>query len=140
MSLPENPSVIPSPQRLVRRFIKDADLSPPLGYPGGPCDVMQRIRQEAPSRAQDALIELVEKGKDLNNQQSALIYDDESDRGWRGSTFKQMVIKPHAQYRMDLRGVSVSDLRLFFRAFQKEWAKRKSQGRLEWQRSVLAHR
>lgn len=125
-------------QRVASRYAAErvADLSPPLGYPGGNCHLMERVREEAPPRAQAELIDKIESGEPLNLQDSGQIYDLEGERGGRGSSFKSMVIKPHAQYRMDQRGITVADLRRYFENFQREWSKRKSQRVNTWGEAV----
>lgn len=125
-------------QRVAARYVagKVADLSPPLGYPGGNCYLMERVREEAPPRVQPELIEKIESGEPLNLQESGQIYDLEGERGARGSSFKSFVLKPHAQYRMDQRGITVADLRQYFMNFQREWSKRKSQNRDTWGKAV----
>jgi hypothetical protein len=106
---------------------KSADLNPSLGFPGGACQVIERIDQEVPNlRLRDKLVDLVEDGTDLSNAQSAQVYKTEDERGPSGTRFKRMLLTPHVQYRMDLRGVNVSDLRLFFKRFQKAWSDARS--------------
>ena len=116
--------------------LQQADLSPPLGYPGGSCHLMERVREDAPAREQEALIEKIEDGDDLNLQDSGKIYDLEGEKGGRGSAFKAVVLKPHAQYRMDQRGITVADLRRYFENFQREWSKRKSQKVDRWDTAI----
>lgn len=103
------------------------DLSPPLGAHGGPCAVIHRIRQEVPDSAQQALIDPIEDGLDLSNTEASKIYDLETEALAVGWPFKRLVITAHAQYRMDLRGVTVDQIRAAFVAFQKEWLKYKDQ-------------
>lgn len=75
-----------------------ADLQPPLGYPGGPCYVVQRILEEVEEpKLQAELIDDIQKGKELSNPAASKVYDLETERGV--GPIKQMVIGPHAQYR-----------------------------------------
>lgn len=87
-----------------------ADLNPPLGRPGGPCYVVQRIDDEVTSPAlKSKLVDKVEDGEDLSNPEAASVYDLEAERT-RGFVTR-LYIGPHTQYRMDLRGVTVRDLK-----------------------------
>lgn len=103
-------------------------MIPPLGYPGGTCHVVRRIRKVLPDgKLEDNLVRHVEVGKDLPNAAANLIYDAEREKGpWK---FK-MNITPHAQYRMDLRGITVPQIRaaidLFFRKVNAERSKGRS--------------
>lgn len=98
--------------------MKKADLSPPLGYPGGPCYVVDRIRDEVrqPALSLD-LSTKVQHGDDITNPEANAIYDLEKERGV--GAVRGILITPHAQYRMDLRGITVGELRLYFTGFQK---------------------
>ncbi len=118
----------PSPIRVAARY---ADLSPPLGYPGGPCHVIQRIREEVRNPdLQEKLVDNVEDGEKLSNPEAAAIYDLESDRG--AGRFKKLRITPHAQYRMDQRGIIVNELRIALKSFQKAWGDDKSRQGFRW--------
>ena len=112
---------------------RQADLTPPLGWQGGPCKVVERIEDNvrAPSLRED-LSEKVERGTKLTNPEAAKVYtvETESVRG----LFKQIKISPHAQYRMDQRGVTVGDLRVFFADFGKQFNDWKSQQAWEYTR------
>jgi hypothetical protein len=118
-------------------FAKHADMYPALGFPGGPCQVMERIKDEVGNpRLQEALVDQVESGRDLSNQQAHKIYDLEAENGPSGTRFKKLYLTAHVQYRMDLRGVNVSDLKLFFKRFQKAWndsRSRKEQLATRWE-------
>ena len=105
---------------------KTADLSPPLGYPGGPCQVVQRIEHEVrnPGLKQD-LIEEVERGGKLSNPDASKIYDVEAEVG--SGLIKRLMISAHGQYRMDLRGVTVPEVRLALKGFSKIMGDWKSQ-------------
>ena len=118
------------PSSLALRYaqLKEADLYPSLGYPGGPCQVIERIDLEVKNpKLREKLVDEVEVGNSLSNAAANKIYDLESENGPAGTKFKKFFITPHAQYRMDLRGVNVSDLRLFFKRFQKAWSDSRSQ-------------
>ena len=117
--------------------IKQADLTPPLGWMGGRCKVVDRIEDKVrtPGMRND-LAEKVEHGVKLTNPEAAVIYKLETERG--AGNFKQLRITPHAQYRMDQRGVTVSDLRVFFTDLTKKINDWKSRGDPQYNRIVQA--
>ena len=103
---------------------KHADLSPPLGFPGGPCHVVDRIEEEVKSpRLRDELSEKVERGESLSNPEARKVYDVESERG--GGLFKKMDLTGHVQYRMDQRSVTVTEIRLSLANFSNEFLRGK---------------
>lgn len=111
--------------RVAARFQR-ADLAPPLGYPGGPCYVVQRINEEVQNpRLKDQLIDKAEHGQKITNPEAAKIYDLEAERG--EGLIKRLLIGPHAQYRMDLRQVTVPQVRVALRDFSKMLNDLKSQ-------------
>jgi hypothetical protein len=80
--------------------------------------VIERINEEVRGqRERERLIGLVEDGEKLSNRDSAIIYDRESEGRAKGSPFKQVLLTPHAQYRMDLRGITVQEIKLGLRNF-----------------------
>lgn len=101
---------------------KLADLNPPLGHPGGTCKVVERIVDEVSNqRLEDSLVNQVQKGKSLSNPAARHVYDPERDKGaWK----YKLLLTPHAQYRMDLRGITVPEIRAaldnFFRTMNAE--------------------
>lgn len=110
----------PSIQRIAYRYLS-GDLNPPLGRSDSPCDVLHRINDEVGNpRQKDRLVRLVENGEDLSNPQAHIVYDDITEKGIGKLKFKDIDITAHAQYRMDLRGVSVQELRSALYAFQKK--------------------
>ena len=115
-------------------ILRKADLSPPLGYPGGSCHLIDRIQDNVknPGKKED-LIQKVEVGDKINNQEANLIYDYELDRGARNTRFQAVVMTPHAQYRMDQRGITVGDLLNVLMKFHKQWAKEKSRDSSRYQ-------
>jgi hypothetical protein len=108
---------------------KLADKTPALGLPSqsGPCLIVERIENEvrSPELRRD-LQRDVEQGKPLSNPDARKVYDKEVERG-PGGWVKTIKITSHAQYRMDLRGINVPELRLAFRQWQKEMGDWKSQ-------------
>ncbi len=112
-------------RRVLARHLQ-ADLSPPLGYPGGPCQVVNRIEQDIRSpHLRDELIEDVETNRKIENADAAKIYHLEQERGV--GIAKRMAISPHAQYRMDLRGVTVPAVRAALASFSRLYFSLKSQ-------------
>lgn len=98
--------VSPIAQRVAQRYLR-ADLSPPLGKPGGPCQVVRRIENRVPNPAvKEDLIDDVERGTSLNNPDASKVYSLETEA--LGGLFRRMILTAHAQYRMDLRGMTVA--------------------------------
>lgn len=87
-----------------------ADLYPPLGKNPGPCKVVDRIYQRVRSPLeQQELAGRVESNQNLTNAQAVTVYR-EFDKNPSATPFRQFTIAPHAQYRMDLRGITVSQV------------------------------
>jgi len=116
--------------------VKTADLSPPLGWKGGPCKVVDRIEQmvRTPALRED-LAEKVEHGQKLTNSEAAKVYSIETDRG--GGMFKSVKITPHAQYRMDQRAITVGDLRVALMNYSHQLNDWKSRDSWEWQQFTM---
>jgi hypothetical protein len=115
----------PSASKVAASFLRKADLSPPLGYPGGTCFVTDRIEDKVRQPSERAfLIEKVEDGDDLGNQEAARIYKIEGERG--AGLFREMSLSSHVQFRMDLRGITVPEIRLALQSFSKKLSDLKS--------------
>ena len=126
------------PIRVVARYLRVADLAPPLGYPGGSCHLMGRIREEVGnSGLQQEMVEnhLNQEDGYIRGEEKA-IYGDLKEGPISGTSFKKVLITPHTQYRMDQRGISLKDITRFFQAFQKEWGKDRSKGNTYWTRKL----
>lgn len=110
-------------------MFRQADLMPPLGYPGGQCHVVRRIVDEIKDpRLEKTLRDQVEQGKDLPNPAAKKVYSPEQTRGaWKYN----MLITPHAQYRMDLRGITEPELRVVLGKAFREINAEKSRGHSE---------
>jgi hypothetical protein len=108
---------------------RQADLDPPLGYPGGPCHVVERIEKEVRNPAvRDDLVEDVEHGEKVQNPDAAKIYSPDREHGI--GSIDNILITPHAQYRMDLRGITVPLVRAGIRSLLKalnDWKSQKNQ-------------
>jgi ribosomal protein S18 acetylase RimI-like enzyme len=111
-------------------YSKSADLSPPLGYPGGLCQVMDRAHENVGDiGVLNHLVDKVEEGEDLSNPEAARIYKTpELERGINNypKFISSIKITSHTQYRMDQRGVTVSEIRLFLSQFAKAFHDGKS--------------
>ena len=102
-----------------------ADLVPPLGWPGGPCHVIDRARGSVPNpRLREELVDDVEAGEDWTNSEAAQVYRLEVEAPPKGTRFRRLLLGPHTLYRSDLRGVTVPHVRAaltsFFRAHNAE--------------------
>jgi len=110
---------------------RQSDLQPPLGAPGGVCYTVNRVVEEVDDpRTEDALVRKIERGKTLTNPEAAQIYELEVVPGI-SQNIRQIRIGPHAQYRMDLRGVTVADVTTTLKNFLKKMNDWKSQR--DWQ-------
>jgi hypothetical protein len=90
--------------------IRRSDLDPPLGKPGGPCHVVRRIEQGVGSpHVRERLVTKVVEGLPLSNPEAAAVYDLDLEKT-RGLVTR-LLVGPHTQYRMDLRGVTVRNLK-----------------------------
>jgi len=116
-------------EHVIARYLsRMADKYPALGWPGGSCQLYERIRSEVRNpKEQEGLVDKVEEGETLSNPEAAKVYDVDLERG-PGGKIKKIIISSHAQYRMDQRGILVPQLRVFFEAFLKDWSDRKSRG------------
>ena len=122
-------SMDPSRVALLHTMRKEGDLVPPLGHPGGRCHVIERIRDNVQSPVvREDLIEQIEFADEIDVQESSRVYRIEAEKGIEGTRFTSLVILPHAQYRMDLRGISVPELRASIRSFWDHYSILKSRG------------
>ncbi len=111
--------------RVAARFT--ADLSPPLGKPGGPCQVVQRIDKTVKNPAEKQnLIEDIESGESLSNPDAAKVYRIETEAG--SGIIGKILITSHAQYRMDLRSITVEDVKKSLAGFGTQLASWQQQG------------
>lgn len=116
-------SVTPMVQRMARKVATrylQSDLNPPLGVPGGPCQVLRRIEENVRNPAlKEELKDDVERGLKIENADAAKIYRLENEHGV--GKIREFSISPHAQYRMDQRSVTVQDVRNNLASFLKVW-------------------
>lgn len=116
-------------QRVARRYAtgRTADLNPPLGVPGGPCQVLRRIEDRVVNpKARKELIEEVSQGDDLDNQEASKVYSLEGERGVEGTPFKSLALTAHVQFRMDQRSIAVPDVQAALLKFHDAYSKEKS--------------
>ncbi len=93
---------------------KRADLSPALGYPGGPCHLQERVDQVVQNpRVRDDILNTINWQGHLDKRQERIIYDRLVERDQRG----RIVLEPHVQHRMDQRGITVSEVKLALKEF-----------------------
>lgn len=103
--------------RVLARYLK-ADLSPPLGYPGGPCHVVERIENNIRNpKLKEDLSQDVERGKSLSNPDASKVYRLDTEVG--AGFLKRLLIGPHAQFRMDLRSITVPAVRVALASLDK---------------------
>ena len=132
MTVDESNPILPSKtsaRRVARRFARRllADLNPPLGVPGGPCQVIQRIRDQVPNpRLQEALVDDYEEDGKLENAEAAKVYGIEPGDAPNASFIKGVLISAHAQFRMDQRSISVADVKQALQEFTQAYSKAKS--------------
>lgn len=113
-----------------------ADLTPPLGWPGGPCHLINRIVEEVKDpRLEQKLVQEVERGVDISNPDASRVYRLDTEVGG-GGPFKQLLIGAHAQYRMDLRGVTVPQVRAAIKAWFRVFLDAKSRNDWDYRKWV----
>lgn len=123
-----------SAERVADRHLnRRADLDPPLGWPGGPCHVIDRIRHTVyDDKLREELVDDIEYGDELSNPDAARVYGPNliERNVAQKLPFKmnerKLVIGPHAQYRMDLRGITVPQVRAAIAAWSKVWQDERS--------------
>lgn len=97
-----------------------ADLNPPLGNPGGPCFVVKRILDHVSSPASaEVLIQKVEQGREFEKTDERAVYRPLQEKG-PGGSIEKMLLSPHVQYKMDLRGVPVYAVRKALKSALKQ--------------------
>ena len=102
-------------------FTITADLNPPLGKPGGPCQVVDRIVKRVKDKhLQKGLVNEVQHGDDLSNAEASKVYPVEAEPGV--GPIHRITITSHGQYRMDLRGITVEDVQGALASFLKQLA------------------
>ena len=107
--------------------IKKADLTPALGLPSeaGPCYLAERIWQNIrdPKLREELIEEVEEGGKAFDGRDERRVYKPIRERGPSNS---QLVLIPHVQRRMDVRGITVKDLQLSLQNWMKWFNRERS--------------
>ena len=106
-----------------------ADLDPPLGYPGGSCHLIDRAVSEM-GRNSEPFVKQVEEGEKFTRTMEQELYDDRLEGRVKGTGFRFLALTPHAQYRMDQRGINEQEVRAALRDYWKEYSKNPQR----WQR------
>ena len=107
---------------------KISDLSPPLGRPSGPCQIVQRIEKNVRNPdLKEQLIDEVQHGDDLSNPEAAKIYSPIVESAGSNGLIKSIKITSHGQYRMDLRGITVENLQMAVGSLVDQFAKWKAE-------------
>ncbi len=110
-------SVAPDFNSLVLRYLaRTASPNPALGKPGGSCQVQQRIRAvpRLSDKWKDFLVGRHQKEEKWDNREERAVWPDEKSIGKAGFYFPEIVLRSHAQHRMDLRKISIADLKAAF--------------------------
>lgn len=120
----------PSTESVLRRH---ADLNPPLGVPGGSCYLQDRITRNVQSpRNQQILLDRHLRQKDKGGRgtvyEQAIYGGDHSEGRVRGTSIKRLEIDPHAQYRMDQKGVSMSQIYALLKDFHAAFTEERRDG------------
>lgn len=101
---------------------KLGDLGRALGWEGGPCGLIERVKDELPPRQQPPVIDAIQKGRSFPER---AVYRPHSTKGpWKFD----MELTPHTQYRMDLRSVTEPEIRAALGSFFKEVNEQRSKG------------
>lgn len=91
-----------------------ADLSPPLGFPGGPCHLKTRVEQTVRNpRYRDMILDTIEVQGHLDKSQERVVYDRHVEKDRKG----RIILPGHVQHRMDQRGITVPEIKLAIKEF-----------------------
>jgi cation transport regulator ChaC len=77
-------------------------------------------------KLRDELVDDVEGYKGLSNTDATKVYKLEVEKGAKAKFLQRIRITPHAQYRMDQRGITISDVRVALMHFAKAFYDSKS--------------
>lgn len=111
-----------SSERVARRYLesKVPDLRE-IGYPGGPCQVIHRIRDSLPPQKAERIVDQVEVGLSVPSDEIASVYPPRSSDGIAGTFFTKVALTVHGQYRMDFRHVTLSWIRHLLKKFHAHY-------------------
>lgn len=94
--------------------MKTSDLTPPLGYPGGPCHLEQRVELNVRNpRVKEQILDTIEYQGHLDKNQERIVYDQHVEQDKRG----RIILPPHVQHRMDQRGITVNEVKFAIKEF-----------------------
>lgn len=112
--------------KVALRYLKKADLNPPLGYGSGVCNVVQRVEKRVHNpRVEDQLVQMVEHGRDIPNSVAAKVYPRIRVKGaWKFN----FILSSHTQYRMDLREVTLPEIRSAIDRYFRQMNQARSRG------------
>lgn len=115
--------------KVVDAYLKrKADLNPPLGSPGGVCHAIDRVETTIRNpKDRERLKDDLEFDAALSDNDVHKVYDPLVTVGPSNTPFKKMMLTDHGQYRMDVRAITVSDIRDTLQNFIKKYSKEKSQ-------------
>lgn len=112
-------------RRLAKRFLiekqnlKLATAPWMLGVPGGPCHIIRDLQEsDLAPEIKEELIREVEQGSKLDNDDANLLYPQRTIRA-EAELFKTIWLSSHAQYRMNLRGITVNEIQNCFDEFNR---------------------
>lgn len=107
-----------SAERVASRYLeaRAPDLRE-IGYPGGSCQVIRRIRQALPPAVAEPLVDQVEVGLSLESADLTPVYPPQVSEGIPGTFFTRVALTVHGQYRMDYRHVTLSWVRHLLKSF-----------------------
>jgi hypothetical protein len=94
--------------------VKRADLNPALGYPGGPCHLEERVDKVVRNpRVKRDILDTIDWQGHLDKPQERIVYDRHVERDKRG----RIILEPHVQHRMDLRGITAVEVKFAVKEF-----------------------
>jgi uncharacterized protein YjbI with pentapeptide repeats len=103
-------------EREIESYKKVADLSPPLGDPGGLRHTERRIEKVVRNKGLERELKesLIEDGQ-LTNQEARIVYRFKDCNPVKETKkIKGFCVSSHGQFRMDQRGIKVKDVHNFF--------------------------
>ena len=130
-------------QKLVLLYLKRADLQPPLGHPGGSCYFQKRIRERVKNdKVQDFLVNKHQDGPkvDWKDMEEDAIYRKDMDIGPVGQTLVEVLLVPHTQRRMDIRSITVREIKSALYEFMDEIHKEKRSGDSRLEKQLLSRK
>lgn len=113
--------------------------STPLGIPGGPCHIIRNIEEERlPDSVKEELVEAIERGQPLDRADESLLYDPKRIPV-RVDLLRSLTLSGHAQFRMDLRGITVPEVKRALEEFERWYNHRTATGRIDAEAERILH-